>query len=92
MTKIKPTQYTSLVGEISSLLAKGRKQAYRAVDNILVTTYWNIGRQIVEFEQKGNKKAEYGAKLLKELSRDLTRLHGKGFSRSNLQNMRLLYI
>ena len=58
----------------------------------LLLAYWNIGKIIVENEQSGEEKAEYGKQLLKLLSRELTRELGKGFSRSNLQNMRLLYL
>ncbi|GAB4314182.1 MAG: hypothetical protein Kow0059_05800 [Candidatus Sumerlaeia bacterium] len=54
-------------------------------------TYWQIGRYIVEFEQKGNVKAEYGSELLDRLSRDLTAEFGKGFSRSNLFQIRQFY-
>jgi predicted nuclease of restriction endonuclease-like (RecB) superfamily len=53
--------------------------------------YWAIGKYIVEFEQKGSTKAEYGKKLLENLSRDLSLMHGKGFSLSNLKRMRQLY-
>ena len=76
----------------SSLLAEGRKNAFQQVNTILVETYWNIGRRIVEYEQVGKEKADYGSRLLKELARDLSRTYGKGFSRSNLQYMRILYI
>jgi len=57
----------------------------------ILNAYWSIGKNIVEFEQKGKEKAEYGKKLLVNLSKDLSIKHGKGFSRSNLQYMRLLY-
>lgn len=57
-----------------------------------VATYWEIGRNIVEFEQAGSIKAEYGSELLKRLSRDLTDIYGKGFSHSNLVYMRKLYL
>ena len=53
---------------------------------------WETGRHIVEYEQHGNVKAEYGKQLLTNLSKDLTRLRGKGYSRSNLFNMRLFYV
>ena len=59
---------------------------------LLVETYWQIGQYIVEFEQKGNERAEYGSRLLTQLSRDLKTAYGKGFSRSNLQYMRLFYL
>jgi len=57
----------------------------------LVETYWQIGQYIVEYEQGGNVKAEYGKRLLEDLSKDLTLLHGKGFSLSNLKRMRQFY-
>ncbi|NOY57351.1 MAG: DUF1016 domain-containing protein [Calditrichaeota bacterium] len=84
--------YSQLISNIGALLEKGRRAAIQSVNNILVETYWNIGKQIVEYEQKGKEKAEYGSLLLKRLSRDLKAKYGKGFSRSNLQYMRLLYL
>lgn len=62
------------------------------VNTILVETYWHVGQRIVEFEQVGQIKAGYGKELLLRLSKDLKTRYGKGFSRSNLQYMRLLYI
>lgn len=53
---------------------------------------WNIGKYIVEFEQNGNARAEYGSQLIPLLSKDLTLRLGSGYSRSNLANMRLLYL
>ncbi len=58
----------------------------------LLTIYWNIGRIIVEYERQNQIHAEYGKQILKELSRELTWEFGKGFSRSNLQNMRAFYL
>lgn len=84
--------YSSLIRDISFLLEEGRKQAYRAVNTILVRTYWEIGKRIVEFEQHGKEKAEYGSALLESLSKDLKLRHGKGFSKSNLIYMRLFYL
>ena len=93
MTKdISTENYQSLRQEIGELLLRGREQAGRAVNTILVQTYWHIGRHIVEFEQSGNKKAEYGAELLDRLSKDLTLEFGKGFSRSNLFQIRQFYL
>ncbi len=80
------THYEQLKTQIGELLRRGREQAGRAVNAILVQTYWQIGRYIVEYEQKGNVKAEYGSELLDRLSKDLTAEFGKGFSRSNLTN------
>ncbi|GAB2494671.1 PDDEXK nuclease domain-containing protein [Algoriphagus taiwanensis] len=84
--------YTSLKNEISQLLIAGREKAGRAVNTILVQTYWQIGRHIVEYEQGGEVKSEYGSNLLDRLSRDLTLEFGKGFSRSNLVYMRKFFV
>jgi hypothetical protein len=84
--------YENLKEVVGELLRQGREQAGRAVNTILVQTYWHIGRHIVEFEQGGDAKAEYGTDLLNHLSRDLTFTHGKGFGRSNLFYMRKLYL
>ncbi|MDR2964138.1 MAG: PDDEXK nuclease domain-containing protein [Bacteroidales bacterium] len=85
-------QYSSLIEQIGDLLLQGRRQAAYAVNNILVQTYWNIGRYIVEYEQKGLEKSEYGSKLLDRLSKDLTALYGRGLGRSNLIYIRKLYL
>lgn len=84
--------YQQLIIQIGSLLQSGRQQAAQAVNTILVKTYWLIGQHIVEFEQKGNEKAEYGTQLFERLSKDLTQAYGKGFGRSNLFQIRLFYI
>ncbi len=73
-------------------MEQGRQQAAQTVNTILVQTYWHIGQHIVEFEQKGNEKAEYGSQLFERLSKDLIFAYGKGFSRSNLLYMRKLYL
>jgi len=77
---------------IKAILEKARKSAYRAVNFAMVQAYWNVGRVIVEDEQKGEVKAEYGKFLIKELSRKLTQDFGKGFSQQNLRNFRQFYI
>jgi len=84
--------YQELKAQIGELLRQGRARAGQAVNTILVQTYWQIGRYIVEFEQKGNTKAEYGSELLDRLSRDLSAEFGKGFSRSNLFQIRQFYL
>ena len=84
--------YDSLVESIGSLLESARGQIATSVNTILVQTYWNIGKYIVEFEQDGAQRAEYGSNLLNRLSTDLTHRYGKGFSRSNVYNMRKLYL
>lgn len=85
-------EYVSLKQNIWFLLEKGREQAGRAVNTILLQTYWQIGHNIVEFEQKGEAKAEFGSELLDRLSKDLTLEYGKGFSRSNVFLMRKFYL
>ena len=83
---------TPLVQEIKTILCSARNNAVREVNGELLNAYWHIGRIIVEYEQNSNARAEYGKETLKDLSRVLTRECGKGFSRSNLQNMRLYYL
>ncbi|MBI2258673.1 MAG: hypothetical protein HYU67_07215 [Flavobacteriia bacterium] len=89
---VKQSNYTGLINEIGNLLLKGREQVAHSINTILVQTYWLIGRHIVEFEQGGKEKAEYGSNLLDQLSTDLTKLYGKGFSRSNVFQIRQFYL
>lgn len=84
--------YESVFNDIKLVLEQGRRHAVAHVNHEMLVTYWNIGRVIVEHEQTNPNRAEYGAATLKRLSRELTEEYGKGFSRSNLQNMRLLYL
>ena len=89
---LKRAQYLDLVNQIGGLLRQGREQAARSVNLILVQTYWLIGRHIVEFEQGGKEKADYGSQLLDQLSKDLSRRYGKGLSRSNVFQIRQFYL
>ena len=84
--------YQDLLERISHRYVEGQAQAVRSVNEVIVETNWQIGKYIVEYEQGGKQKAEYGSKLMINLSRDLTLRHGRGFSRSNLTYMRLFYI
>ena len=77
--------------EIASLLAVARNNAYRAVNTVMVETYWKVGQRIFEHEQRGKDRADYGDYLVSELSRYLTGVLGKGFSEANLWNMRQFY-
>lgn len=81
-----------MILEIRELLENSRKNVAQQVNTQLLTTYWNIGRIIVEYEQQNQVRADYGKQTLKELSKELTQEFGKGFSRSNLQNMRAFYL
>jgi predicted nuclease of restriction endonuclease-like (RecB) superfamily len=85
-------EYDGLVSLISSLLEQGRRTMVRASNAILTATYWEVGRQIVEYEQGGKARAKYGEALLKRLSADLTTKYGRGFSERNLENMRNLFL
>jgi predicted nuclease of restriction endonuclease-like (RecB) superfamily len=84
--------YQQLLEQISSTYTQGRLQAVRAVHAHLIEAYWHVGQHIVEFEQAGSVRAEYGKALISTLAADLGLRNGKGFSRSNLVYMRLLYL
>jgi len=88
----KKSNYDNLIKNISSLLESARKNTARVVNTILTATYWEIGRRIVVYEQSGSGKAEYGKQLLQNLSEDLRKTFGKGFSVDNLESMRLFYL
>ena len=77
--------------QVSDLLAAARQFAKRQLDKTIVTAYYEIGRMIVEREQLGQKRAQYGAKLIKGLSEYLTVQYGRGFSVANLQSIRKFY-
>ena len=84
--------YSTLIAEITALIEKGRKNAVKYVNTALVSTYWLVGRRIVEYEQKGKVRAEYGEALLDKISKDLSPRFGKGFSERNLELMRKFYL
>jgi predicted nuclease of restriction endonuclease-like (RecB) superfamily len=84
--------YQRLLARISEVYTAGQVRAHQAVNTHITETYWQIGHDIVEFEQGGKIRAEYGKALLTNLSRDLSVRHGKGFSRSNVIYMRLIYL
>lgn len=93
MKKIpKAHTYSTLISDLASLIEQGRKAAVRYVNTALVATYWLIGRRIVEYEQKGKERAEYGEALLKNLAKDLSPKYGKGFCERNLELMRKFYL
>ena len=87
-----PTQNDVLYSSIKNILQNARDNAYRQVNFIMVEAYWNIGKQIIEEEQNGKDRAEYGSYLIKELSSRLTSEFGKGFTASNLKMMRQFYL
>jgi len=67
---VAPHDYSQLIGDLSSLIEQGRRFAVRYVNTALVVTYWLMGRRIVEYEQKGKKRAEYGETTLRKLADD----------------------
>lgn len=92
MKNLAKGKYDELTSKISKLVIEARAAVVRAVNTKIVNTYWTIGKYIVEYEQKGEVRADYGSELMKKVSEELSARLGKGFSRSNLQNMRLFYL
>ena len=84
--------HKDVYSSIKELMDNARNKVAREVNNILIQTYWEIGRIIVEDEQGNSDRAKYGKQLVTDLSKRLTKEYGKGFSRSNLQNMRNFYL
>jgi predicted nuclease of restriction endonuclease-like (RecB) superfamily len=84
--------YQKLVDSIGITIESARQKAIQAVNNELLKANWEIGKYIVEYEQHGNEKAEYGSSLLTNLSKDLKSRFGKGFSKSNIYLMRQFYL
>jgi predicted nuclease of restriction endonuclease-like (RecB) superfamily len=84
--------YDTLVGGISEILDAGRNQAAWTLNSVMSAVYWEIGRRIVEFEQAGKQRADYGERVIKQLARDLKSRYGNGFGRSNLYQIRAFYL
>ena len=91
---MKPTvkKYNQLLESIGLTIEQARQNAVRAINTELVKANWEIGRHIVEYEQHGQERAEYGSELLTRLSKDLRQRYGKGFGRRNILDMRRFYI
>lgn len=85
-------RYQAILEEVSAIVAAARRSAVRSVNAFITASSWLIGRRIVESEQEGGERAEYGTALIQRLSTELTRKFGRGFSRQNLQLMRLFYL
>jgi len=81
-----------LISDIRNIIEHGRESAYSFVGNIMIETYWQIGRRIVEEEQQGRERAEYGEQLINNLSKQLTNEYGAGFSARYLRAFRKFYI
>ena len=93
MSSVAKSTASTLISSYSSRNSReGRNRVATAINTALVQTYWTIGQHIVEYEQQGNERAEYGSKLLDRLSHDLSERYGKGFSRSNVVYIRKFYL
>lgn len=86
------TDYSTLLSKIGKIIGIARTKVVREIDITQVVLYWQIGRYIVEYEQKGKVRAEYGVALLKRLAVDLMARFGRGFSERNLVQMRGFYL
>ncbi len=84
--------YSDICLGIISLVEEARHAAIRSVNALMTATYWEVGRRIVEFEQAGSERAAYGEALIERVSHELSQRFGRGFSRQNLQQMRLFYL
>ncbi|MCQ2342895.1 MAG: PDDEXK nuclease domain-containing protein [Paludibacteraceae bacterium] len=84
--------FQQLIENISSVVQQSRSNVATSINRLMVEAYWQIGKYIVEFEQKGECRAQYGSALLTRLSKELTLKMGKGFSRPNLNHMRRFYL
>ena len=84
--------YQEMIDEIKEIMRSARNNVARQVNNEILTAYWNIGRVIVENEQDSNDRAGYGKETMRKLSKQLTKELGKGFSLSNVYNMRQFYL
>ena len=84
--------YRAVFGDVSKIIDAARDSAARSVNAAMTAAYWLTGRRIVDFEQSGEERAEYGAALIERLAEDLTQRFGRGFSLQNIYNMRLFYL
>jgi len=85
-------ELVSLAGKIVQVIEEGKQALAISINETIKTTYWKIGRYIVEFEQQGNARAKYGSAVLSNLSKLLRARVGRGYSRPNLNNMRKFYL
>jgi len=92
MNSVNKTNSEDLFQKIAGLLKEARLSVVRSINQTMVYTYFQVGKMIVEQEQQGEKRAEYGKKLIKELSDKLTKEFGKGFSITNLQQMKNFFL
>ena len=89
---VKISDFEKMISDIEALVNASKNELATSINKVMTVTYWSIGKYIVEFEQDGNAKAEYGKNLLSRISEELTLRLGKGYSRPNLNNMRKFYL
>lgn len=87
-----PNLYETVLAEVSDLLESARREAAKTVNTLMTATYWELGRRIVELEQQGVERAEYGKQIIERLAQDLSPKFGRGFKKSNLFQMRSFYL
>jgi len=92
MNELMKANYRGLLERVSNLLEQARRETVRRINTVIVQTYWEIGRLIVEEEQKGTERARYGEYLTQRLSKDLIRKFGRGFTERNLWAMKQFYL
>ena len=85
-------RYQAIFGDVSRIVNAARRSAARSANSVMTAAYWMIGRRIVEFEQSGEKRAEYGTALIERLSTDLWKRFGRGFGSVNLSQMKKFYL
>ena len=88
----KDKDYNQLITSVGVLLEQARKDVYYHANQVLVKTYWEVGKMIVSYEKETGKGAGYGSKLFEEIARDLREKYGKGFSKSNVYLMKIFYL
>ena len=84
--------YQAIITDIKDIISSGQKIAYNATNKAMILTYWHVSKRIVEQEQSGNERAQYGQALIDALADELTKEYGKSFSKRNLQYFRKFYI
>jgi len=92
MEKLTKSKYNELIKKISELVTQSRTELAKTINTKIVNTYYTVGKYIVEYEQKGRLRADYGSELMKKLSKELLEKLGKGFSQRNLRDMRRMYL
>lgn len=91
-TQENPMIPTGLVDDVKLIVERGLREAYRSVNTVSIMTYWNVGKRIVEEEQHGASRAEYGKQVLKDLAQELVPLYGSSYSERNLYSMRQFFL